>query len=160
MTSVQWIQDRNGMGNTPVMMIREQLVGSVSDSDPDLIYGRIFAGSHGRGIFKTTSLATIGVRSHASDQAINDQEKNKLSLKIYPNPATEFTQIDLDLTQTSDVEIVLRDMTGRVVKRSIFKALDSDTKNVRVDLSGIRAGTYIVEQNVGSFTKTGKLIVR
>ncbi len=157
---VQWAMERNGMGNTPVLMMREQMVGTVSQTDGRLIYGRIFAGTHGRGMFRTTSLATIGTRNFDDNNIKNQETNDKQSLKIYPNPASDYTKLDIDLTQTSDVEIVLRDMTGRAVKRINFKSLDPDTRNIKIDLNGLRAGTYIVEQNVGSSRKTGKLIMR
>lgn len=60
------------------------------------------------------------------------------SFKMYPNPAKDFTTIELP-SHTDNVGIQIYDVSGRKVKETILSATDN-----KVDLSGLNSGMYLM----------------
>ena len=78
---------------------------------------------------------------------ISGQQRESM-LHIFPNPASQ----ELTLTGTKDCLIRLYDLTGR----SIF-LIDNDEKEIRIDISNLSAGIYLLEVED---TKSGAKIFR
>ena len=153
--NVIWNRENDGMGNVPVFMLRQQRVG-IDKKTGDWVSGRIYAGTHGRGMFLTSTLSTIGVKEHVPDV----QTVNKSALPLYPNPAVGFTNVELTLTKSSHVEFIIRDLTGKSVKRLRFDQIHPEVKSIRLDVSDLRAGTYVVELYTdANLTGSSKLII-
>jgi hypothetical protein len=81
------------------------------------------------------------------------------ALRMYPNPASEFTNVDISLDGRGDVKASVLDMNGRVVKTVSMKGLPQGDHKVRVDLTGISNGTYILSLSVNGTVQNGKFIV-
>ncbi|MFN4298489.1 MAG: T9SS type A sorting domain-containing protein [Thermaurantimonas sp.] len=139
-TSVVWTRENEGMGNVPVFMLRQQQVG-IDKKTGNWLSGRIYAGTHGRGMMRTDILATISVKE-PNEESVNQQ---KQSLSLYPNPANGYTTVDLTLQQPTTVEILARDLTGKTVKKIRFDQVNPEVKSLKIDVSDLKAGTYIVE---------------
>ncbi|MFN3950773.1 MAG: T9SS type A sorting domain-containing protein [Thermaurantimonas sp.] len=153
--TVVWNRENEGMGNVPVFMLRQQRVG-IDKQTGDWVSGRIYAGTHGRGMFLTSTLSTIGIKEHGED----NQTPLKTALPLYPNPAFGFTNVELSLSKSSQVEFIIRDLTGKTVKRLRFDQIHPEVKSMRIDVSDLRAGTYVVElYSDANFTGSSKLII-
>ena len=71
-------------------------------------------------------------------------------LTVYPNPASDYIDIELDMSESSDVTVRLSDMTGKVVLHKDFGVLFRGKHNLRVDLqNGIPSGLYAVSFQFG-----------
>lgn len=153
--NVIWNRENEGMGNVPVFMLRQQQVG-IDKFTGDWVSGRIYAGTHGRGMMLTRTLSTIGVRENAN---VSD-EKIKQTISLYPNPAVTHTTIDLALEKPSSVEFIVRDLTGKTAKRIRFNQVHPEVKSLKIDISDLRTGTYVVEIYTNSnLYGSSKLIV-
>ena len=64
---------------------------------------------------------------------------------MYPNPANEVLNIDIELTshQGNEVEIEIMDINGRII-HSQHAQLDRGYNHLEVDLSEIPSGVYMI----------------
>ena len=72
-------------------------------------------------------------------------ESSVTGYSVYPNPANEVLNIDIELTsyQGNDVEIEIMDINGRVIQ-SQNAQLDRGYNHLEVDLSEIPSGLYMI----------------
>lgn len=93
---------------------------------------------------------TAVVRATPSLVSSTEEESLDQFMQVYPNPnnGTFSVQLDRSLNGNADLQVV--SMTGQVVHRQAFTA-----QGASLDLSGLAAGTYIVQLNTeeGSFQK-------
>ncbi|MEO8822158.1 MAG: T9SS type A sorting domain-containing protein [Ginsengibacter sp.] len=83
----------------------------------------------------------------------------KNSLKIYPNPAEDFVNVEIYSTNNSSKEtLIILDMSGRIVYRNEFTSSAYNYKK-QIDISRLKKGNYIISVNFnGSDIQTSKLI--
>lgn len=148
-----WTQESTGMGNVPVFVVKQQFTLTDGDSA-----GTIYAATHGRGFFKSgdARYQYIGVEEPSTEISRTDDESR---IKLYPNPISTYTTVSFDLADKSDVTIEVRDIQGRLVKSIIKPGLNSGEHDIRVDLSQLRSGTYIMFVDGGTWGETSKFIV-
>ena len=81
------------------------------------------------------------------------------SMSVYPNPASQSTQLEVNLKNSSKYVIELFDMLGQVIYSQQFNG--STGKNVfNIPLNGLNAGMYLVKVNVNGSVLTSRLIVK
>lgn len=157
----------NGIESVPVFTLKQQINTKPSNGYIDngnviitdsVVNGTIFAGSYGRGFWKTGSLAqvnTIGL-----DENYQGEIKVKgENLKMYPNPAFNQTTVDVNLVSNGSVEFTVTDLNGRIVAEKSFNNLNSGEHRLRLELNGLKTGTYIVNMEANNTMTTGKLVI-
>lgn len=88
------------------------------------------------------------------------EENNVLaSINLYPNPSSANTNVEFDLTNTSDVNITLTDLTGKLISQPVNGEMTEGNHKVAIDLTSLTAGVYLVEITVNGVSKIEKLIV-
>lgn len=152
-----WTAENNGFANAPVLDLIQYRTNKSSDSLNTIKEGDIFIGSYGRGWYVTNSLQTD--RPLSTEESIVEEKVVLEALRMYPNPATDFTNIDVTLNGRGDVKASVLDMSGRVVKTVSMKGLPQGEHKVRVDLSGINAGTYVLSLSANGILQNGKFII-
>jgi len=115
--------------------------------------GNYYFGFHDKSSFLASATAAnsiiIDALSISSNLSVDDF--NKISTSIYPNPTSrEFTIDFSDFSDTSNINITVSDLNGRLIKR--FKVQDS------YDISGLSSGTYILNISDGSSYFVQKLV--
>jgi len=76
----------------------------------------------------------------------------------YPNPASDFTNIQYGIKEQANVSIEVFDLTGRVILNS-SEQLNAGTHNVKVSLKDIPAGNYYYTIKTGDAQLTSKFVV-
>ncbi len=89
---------------------------------------------------------------------LNDQEINKISFLIYPNPAENNTNI-LIKGVSLQTEIGIYDVGGRRIKVETINPINNQV-NSTIDVSNLSKGIYFVKVSNSSFNKIEKLIVK
>jgi hypothetical protein len=89
---------------------------------------------------------SIGVSEIAS---LNNQ------IRVYPNPAADQLFIETSKFKESNLDFVIYDMSGRVVKNETIKYLNSP---LSIDLSDLKAGIYNVQIIAGNTTYKERII--
>lgn len=69
---------------------------------------------------------------------------NDLKLKVFPNPANNYIQID---AAEKDLNVAVFDIQGMLISKGEYQ------NNQAIDISGLRAGTYLVQVNNHSTIK-------
>jgi len=134
-----WGADNSGLARVPVFTLKQYRTNKSSTDDKDVMEGDIFAGTFGRGTFQTTSLMTtrpigIGERELADENA---------AMKLYPNPAADATNLELELAQGNyTVEVI--DLNGRTVLTQQVEASVSGTNTFKVNVSKLGNGMYVI----------------
>ena len=72
-----------------------------------------------------------------------EDELNANALSIYPNPATDMVNFELNLEIASEVELLIRDLEGRIIDRINAGHLSEGRHNLTWEATS--AGMYMVE---------------
>ena len=87
-------------------------------------------------------------------------DKSQEQLTLFPNPASDNISFELNFTKPENVQVSVKDITGREILRKDFGKIQAgNTTPFTLDVSKLRAGMYIIEMNgeerkaVGRFTK-------
>lgn len=161
-----WTKESGDMGDVAVFQVKQQ-----TSNKPTLIvpipgdtvnvdifpgvdnYGKIYAATFGRGIYKTTRFVGIGELP----------ENNKISqarLQVYPNPASKELFIGYHYGKTALVEVTIVDLSGRIIQHKDFGLLSAGPNTLHMDISSLKHGIYLVQLKNGDQSLSNKLIVR
>ena len=148
-SSPTWTSQNNGMPNVPVFMIRQQTNTNFWYDGNNGVsnHGYIYAGTHGRGIFRSKSeMGPVAIKENKENN-----EKNITSLKVYPNPVSTNANVEYNLKRTSDVKINIYDLTGKLISSEQLNNQVPGKHNYNFNVSSYNKGTYIL-----SITSNGK----
>jgi len=102
----------------------------------------VFASTYGRGVF-----------SGPFDNTTNSvNENNNITVKLYPNPASDFVQIQLP--NKIDATAHIYDINGREVLSEAVHGTDA----VKLNINGLSNGHYFVKLQNGKTTYTARFI--
>ena len=155
--SVNWVQENKGLANVPVFDLDQQLTIRYDLKPLTDHEGAIYAGTHGRGIFRTTSASVIDYIGIKEPEAIAEQIETKV-LNVYPNPAKSVINVELSLEGRTDVTINIRSITGQQVKNVKYTNLTKDIESLEIPVNNLATGTYVITMQKGSEVISGKFI--
>jgi hypothetical protein len=81
--------------------------------------------------------------------------KEKETIRVYPNPAKDYVDVDIECTNFKASDIELIDMQGKLVKKAKLKAKQGN----RIDVSSLSAGAYTYNVSLNGKTISGKIII-
>ena len=85
-------------------------------------------------------------------------DQNNVEWNIYPNPASEYVQIDLVSEKLEEVTISIYDVNGRLIKKIQQPAGFNQTMNLNIET--IQTGIYFIRLETPSYTETRKIFKR
>lgn len=90
---------------------------------------------------------------------ISEQEAKNLSVVVYPNPATDITNIRFDLANNANnVSMMVTDLAGKVIESRILGARPSGPCIQQVDVSSYSTGIYMVSLDIDGTKITRRII--
>jgi hypothetical protein len=95
---------------------------------------------------------------YTGDQEKNS-DKNKLKVKVFPNPATEFAILEFELPRTANVKITILSTVGQPLSEINYPYCIPGKHQVKVDLSKYNPGIYILTLKAGESFSSGKISV-
>ena len=128
--SPNWYPTYNGMSDVKVTDIK------LRDDN------KVFASTYGRGIFSGEFTAT--------PDAINNE--NIISVNVYPNPATDF--VNVSLPEALNTTVYVYDLNGR----EVLKQVVNNTDKLRLDISNLTKGYYVIKLQKGKTRYTAKFL--
>lgn len=152
-SSATWADESNnaGIANVSVYMLTQQLhenvwLHGVSN------HGYIYAGTHGRGIWKSESN-----KGPVSVPTIADNSRS-LEINIYPNPVKDNATIKINSLSNSRALVNIYDVQGKnVYSNSVNTTIGNNLLNVNV--SSLTKGTYFVNVNIDGQKVSSKMLV-
>ena len=79
---------------------------------------------------------------------------------LYPNPASNHLKLEMHLKQTTNANIEIYDMQGRLVKNVFNGQLTGGIRNLEVNIDGINPGLYFVSIQADNQRIVTKLMVQ
>lgn len=150
-SSVSWTEENLGIGRVPVFAL-EQMIFDYTIASND---GKIYAGTHARGVFETDQFVSVDNIDTRKESKSNLED----GLKIYPNPVSDFAKIEFKMADRADVRIQVYSLSGRLVLDEQYGNQAAGKNTVQVDLTDLSNGTYIVRAISGSQVASSKLII-
>jgi photosystem II stability/assembly factor-like uncharacterized protein len=152
-------ENQNGMDYVAVYSLRQQIhrngwIHELNSDSGVRNHGYIYAGTHGRGIFVCKDFG--GPTSVPQ----NITEKPNSNINVFPNPASEYTHINVNLEQSTNIEIAIYDASGKVVDVLKYNNLNSGRHSLKYNVSGLKGGIYILRMKDADNISTTKLIVK
>ncbi len=78
---------------------------------------------------------------------------------IYPNPSSDVSNIQLNLTQATNVQVRISDLSGKLVASKMYGELNGDFM-LPIQTAAFDAGMYLVQIQLGDELLTKKLIIK
>ncbi len=88
----------------------------------------------------------------------NISKNAAIGMQLYPNPASHTAWLLLNTPGHEDLDIVLTDMQGRIIKK-IYNGKGSENQKITIDLTDINSGLYLVQCNAKNARKVIKFTV-
>lgn len=128
--------------------VQVKLPLTVTNSNPYI------QGSSNTHFYSTESLNFI----FAPPTAINELQKEEVQFSLYPNPTSQKCFVELDVTLSANLEILVLNYLGQIVKQKNYRSQFGKNK-IELDLTNIKTGIYFVSIKSGNGTSTKKLII-
>lgn len=94
-----------------------------------------------------TDLRTIAVRELAN---------NVSSLEVYPNPSNSIVNVKVALNEMANINYVMTDVSGRVVRMSTSKNVQAETATF--DVSNLASGVYFITVRTNKGVSTQRFV--
>jgi len=163
-SSPNWEKDDQMMGSVPVFELKQQLIGkekmTVQDGTDEKVFdgatnkGLIYAATYGRGLFYTTRFwqPTTDIKE------IVDSGNKLPELKLYPNPAFETFNLEVEVATNATAIVSVYDLGGKLVKNQ-QQMITKGSSTISINISDLNTGTYFVKTTVGAVVYSNKLMV-
>lgn len=142
-----------GIDATPVFELRQQVVEYKRWWHPENTYS-VYAATHGRGMFRADNHLETGV-----DELPSSSSEFNGSLNVYPNPANTTTTLDFNLNSHQDVTIKIYSIQGELIKTISKDDLSRGNNSLRIDVTDMTQGNYIIHLEAGSSSQVGKFVI-
>jgi hypothetical protein len=152
-----WHYSESEFTHVPVIQLRQDLLYK------DGCYV-IYAGTHGRGIFRTFSPdhpgdevcnKTAGLVSNVANKTITS-----FSANFYPNPVNNKATLEINTNKETNINVVLVDLLGRVYdKVSANQKIFKGTSQLSLDFTAIPSGNYLLSVKTKEQTITKNVVV-
>lgn len=98
------------------------------------------------------------VKGELDDSGIEEVVSN-FNVTVFPNPASDISNIQLELMETANVTVEIYNTVGKLVFSNSTQNLTQGQYNYSIDVSDFSSGIYSVRTIVNSSVKTTKLSV-
>ena len=71
-------------------------------------------------------------------------------VNVYPNPSTDFTNVNLYLANNENITIKLYNSLGQIVKTDNKGLMSSGNHNIKINLDNLVEGLYFIELQIGN----------
>ncbi len=85
---------------------------------------------------------------------------NRMELANYPNPFSDQTALRFTLSESSDVSIVITDITGKQLRSEKLGRYSSGTNSVIINKNELKSGMYFLKMNTEQEQGTLVLMVK
>lgn len=157
-----WSEENGGeLHPVPTFSLREEYMAK-SDAGVFTFCKVLYAGTHGRGAFRTTSLtngACANVVQGCVFEYTSIEEIMVEDILTYPNPATDQVNVRFDLTEDQDMQIALYSMTAQLLDQKTDYDGQAGSNTVSFDVSNLPPAHYIINFNTGQGQRAVKFSV-
>ena len=110
--------------------------------------------------FQGSSFGAIDRNQFYFDPVGIDEKIVFNEMNIYPNPVSDILNISFNLFETSDVNILVYDLLGKIVYEANEGVNNIGSKEFNINLEDINSGFYLLKLNVGENNFVRKISVK
>jgi len=162
------IVQQGGPYDTPNQQLIEPLNLSYGDCYQFVIYD---AGGNGTDYyavvygnnqiaFEGSNFGSLDRNEFTYDIVGVEEQKLFTDVNIFPNPAQDQLNVSLFLSQTTNVEIHISDMVGKLVYSERIEEAAPGPKQFKINTAGLLPGIYLLKVNAGSGSFVRKVSIR
>lgn len=148
-TATEPTWEKEEIGNVPVFDIIQQELNHSKAANHEMIY----LGTFGRGLWKSGTL--VGQREFAD---FGDKGQWTTSLKIYPNPVTEYANVEFTLNTPQDAFFNIIDIRGNIVRSVRPPGANVGENTTQISVGDLPLGTYFLTLNAGGESDVAKFV--
>lgn len=141
-----------GLGDTPTPLNLSYTVPAGFNTDS--LYIVVFVQANATKIVYKGAKIKVGA---AIASSVNEMSAYPASV-LYPNPATDATQIDYELTTAAEVSLTFTNVLGQQVLEIKKGQQNTGLYQERIDISALKSGLYMVELRRGNQLQTHRLV--
>jgi hypothetical protein len=151
---------------------RQQLVGTSNRKDKsdekiilnnapmDNYYVRVYSalGSSNVQCYNLTANVAENIFTREDNSENFEAQKPTEKLQVFPNPASETINIELEVTVENTAQLFLMDLTGKIVYQKQMEV--SPTNNIfKLDITQLNDGFYLLNVRIGSENHSKKVMI-
>ena len=146
-----WTEENAGMVSVPTFKLLQR---KLYNADCKVIY----AGTHGRGIFRTTTLTKSGCNLVAGIK--NPKPAPVSMMEVYPNPVYDKAFVEFELKNSNEpVNLLVVDVMGRTYRNEKLTNLHAGANKIEVSFDNIAAGVYLLTLQTGKSSESKRVFV-
>jgi hypothetical protein len=159
---VTWEEENEGMfGRMPVYKLRQEWM---YDQDCMVLY----AGTHGGGMFRTTSLMAGGCdpvpyqwsKIDTTFVGIRDVLSTVTNVSLFPNPVASTGNMMFDLSTNARIELRVIDLTGRVILTESYGQMSVGNQTIQFSGADMANGSYYAVLTSNGKTMGSKMFIK
>ncbi len=151
--SPAWTSQNATMSNAATFMVRQQWHKTWTN----LGWGDIYIGTHGRGMWKSTSMSLVP--TGIGHDILAGHHAAKADVKVFPNPVSETATIQFFNPAKGKVTMEIYSIQGQKMKMENYGQLASGTYTFSINAAELPAGTYFVNVYSDAQNAVGKFVV-
>lgn len=90
---------------------------------------------------------------------LKEVSQEQINLNIYPNPASDYINLNFQSTKGENCSVELRDVLGKTIKTQTINAQEEGV-STRMDINNIPQGIYFITLRTNSNTITKKITIK
>jgi hypothetical protein len=100
-----------------------------------------------------------GFGGSGGSSGIFERSVSMQNMRIYPNPASEFCTVEFELSQPEQIELTLRDLTGRLITSDQLN-FESGIQTMRLHVpAGTPKGLYLIQAKGRRMQSVGRILI-
>ncbi|MFZ4402276.1 MAG: T9SS type A sorting domain-containing protein, partial [Bacteroidales bacterium] len=96
---------------------------------------------------------------HYIHTGIETTTANRFHVKVIPNPFTAKTNIKYYLTEASQVSLIIMDITGKEIQKTVCEKQAKGEQNIMFTAEGYPSGLYFYKLTINDSSTVGKLLL-
>ncbi len=162
-----WTADSQILGEVPVMELKQQRISredkqTVNVTDDGIFVtdypgvhntGIIYAATYGKGAFRCENYKVSGTSVPETPAVV------ETSVMLYPNPVQGEATVSFNVTESTNVNYQVFDLTGRMVMNQSVGRLTEGAHEFRINTENLSTGSYILRLNQGANSSCVKFLV-
>jgi len=105
--------------------------------------------------YLTVNVDTANAATDTSVSSINELTAEIASMSAFPNPATDFVNIEFTLNENADVTVELYNMVGQKLEATALSNQGAGTHKVELNVTSLTKGTYFYSVTANGNTTSG-----
>lgn len=109
-------------------------------------------------IYSETQAIIIGSQKNLNDGLnVSKRINEEIQINVYPNPMDNRFEVNFELETTSDVQLHVFNIEGKLVTTFISTELKAGNHIYELDSSGIESGLYVIQLQTNNFSSSKKI---